>query len=202
MIFSASVTNFFPTVVGTLGYGRVESLLLTAPPYVLGVIFAFITAWHADRTGERYWHVTAPLYVAVAAFIIAATTTKIAPRYLSMMLMIPGVYSGFVVALGWISNIIPRPPAKRAAALAMITAVGNTSSIYASYLYQKSMGPRYVAAMSVCSASAFVAIAAATVLRRVLVSLNKKLDAGGVVDGCISKVSEGQDGNKGFKYLL
>lgn len=31
---TGSVTNFFPTVVATLGYGNIESLLLTAPPYV------------------------------------------------------------------------------------------------------------------------------------------------------------------------
>lgn len=60
-----------------------------------------------------------------------------------MMLMVPGMYSGYVVALGWISNTLPRPPAKRAAALAAINAVSNTSSIYASYMYPQSAGPRY-----------------------------------------------------------
>jgi MFS family permease len=94
IVSSASVTNFFPTVVQTLRYGRVESLLLTAPPYVLAVITAFINAWHADRTGERYFHITLPLYIAVIAFIIAATTTATAPRYLAMMLMPPGIYTG------------------------------------------------------------------------------------------------------------
>lgn len=29
-----TVTNFFPTVVATLGYSDIKSLLLTAPPYV------------------------------------------------------------------------------------------------------------------------------------------------------------------------
>src|SRR5271167_3080659 len=53
IVFSGSVTNFFPTVVQTLGYGKIESLLLTAPPYVLGVICTFTNAWHAGRTGER-----------------------------------------------------------------------------------------------------------------------------------------------------
>lgn len=53
------------------------------------------------------------------------------------------MYSGYVVALGWISNTLPRPPAKRAAALAAINAVSNTSSIYASYMYPQSAGPRY-----------------------------------------------------------
>jgi hypothetical protein len=133
IVASGSVTNFFPTVVATLGYGNIVSLLLTAPPYVLCVITAFLNAWHADRTGERYLHITLPLWVCVAAFIIAAATTATGPRYFAMMLMVPSVYTGYVVALAWISNTLPRPPAKRAAALAWINAVSNTSSIYASY---------------------------------------------------------------------
>lgn len=120
-VAAGSVTNFFPyvretsfhspdkrnsadekihrTVVATLGYGNVDSLLLTAPPYVLAVITTFLNSWHADRTGERFWHVAAPLFFAVIAFIIAAATTKTGPRYLAMMLMVPGVYTGYVVAL-------------------------------------------------------------------------------------------------------
>ena len=34
MVASGSVTNFFPTVVATLGFNTINSLLLTAPPYV------------------------------------------------------------------------------------------------------------------------------------------------------------------------
>lgn len=111
-VASGTVTNLFPTVVGTLGYSDVVSLLLTVPPYALGVMTTFLNAWHADRTGERYFHITLPLYFAVIAYIIAATTTKTGPRYLAMMMMVPGVYTGYVVALAWISNILPRPPAK------------------------------------------------------------------------------------------
>jgi MFS family permease len=58
IVSSASVTNFFPTVVKTLGYGNVETLLLTAPPYVLAVITTYLNAWHADRTGERFVSLT------------------------------------------------------------------------------------------------------------------------------------------------
>ena len=111
-VASGTVTNLFPTVVKTLGYSDVISLLLTVPPYMLAVITSFLNAWHADRTGERYFHITLPLYFAVIAFIIAATTTAIGPRYFAMMLMPAGVYTGYVVALGWISNTLPRPPAK------------------------------------------------------------------------------------------
>ncbi|MCJ1252059.1 hypothetical protein MMC30_009297 [Trapelia coarctata] len=203
IVASGSVTNFFPTVVATLGYNDINSLLLTAPPYVLTVITAFLNAWHADRTGERYFHITLPLYVAVVAFIIAATTTSLAPRYLSMMLMVPGVYTGYVVALAWISNTLPRPPAKRAAALAAINAVSNTSSIYASYMYPKSAGPRYEVAMAVNCVTAFIAICCATVLRFILVSLNKKLDRGEIIEGAVAE-HEGvpeEAAKKGFRFL-
>lgn len=198
IVSSASVTNFFPTVVETLQYGNIETLLLTAPPYCLAVICAFANAWNADRTGERYFHVTLPLYISVAAFIIAAATTDVAPRYVSMMLMVPSFYSGYVVALGWISSTLPRPASKRAAALAAINCVSNASSIYASYMYPDSDAPRFVPAMSVNCATAFMAILSATALRFILVRLNRKLDRGEAVDGSVP----GQASARGFRYLV
>jgi hypothetical protein len=104
LVSAGSVTNFFPSVVGTLGYNTINTLLLTVPPYVLAVITSMLNAWHADKTGERYWHITLPMYVAIVAFILAAATTSTAPRYVAMMLMVPGVYTGYVVALAWVSN--------------------------------------------------------------------------------------------------
>jgi MFS family permease len=230
IVASASVTNFFPTVVATLGYNNIISLLLTAPPYVLCVITAFINAWHADRTGERYFHITLPLWLCVASFIIAASTTATAPRYFAMMLMVPSVYTGYVVALAWISNTLPRPPAKRAASLALINAVSNTSSIYSSYsefsfhistqsvlwilvantklVYPQSAGPRYVVAMSVNCATAFIAICAATLLRFILVRLNKQLDAGMEVHGAVNDKEVDEHGlpvegaKHGFRYRV
>jgi len=135
------------------------------------------------------------------AYILAAATTKTGPRYFAMMLMVPGVYSGYVVALAWISNSLPRPPAKRAAALAFINAISNTSSIYASYMYSPSAAPRYVVAMSVNCAMAAMAIIAATTLRFILVSLNKKLDQGIYVEGAINSGTT-EAGKKGFRFRI
>ncbi|KAI6090565.1 major facilitator superfamily domain-containing protein [Hypoxylon rubiginosum] len=201
IVASGSVTNFFPAVVKTLGYNNVNTLLLTCPPYVLTVICTFINAWHADRTGERYWHIMLSLVVAMAAFILAAATTSLAPRYVAMMLMVPGVYCAFVVALAWISNTLPRPPAKRAAALAFINAVSNASSIYASYMYEDRMAPRYVIAMSVNCGTIFLSMIAATVLRFMLVRLNKKLDRGDFVEGAINAIP-GEATQHGFRFKV
>jgi len=137
----------------------------------------------------------------VFAYILAAATIKTGPRYLAMMLMVPGVYTGYVVALAWISNSLPRPPAKRAAALAFINAISNTSSIYASYMYSPSAGPRYVVAMSVNCAMAAMAIISAIILRFILVGLNKKLDQGIYVEGAINSGTT-EAGKKGFRFKI
>jgi len=200
IVASGTVTNFFPAVVKTLNYGDVETLLLTAPPYVLAVAITYLNATHADKTGERYLHIAIPMTVAIIAYIIAATTMNTGARYFAMMLMVPSVYSAFVVALAWISNTMPRPPAKRAAALAFINAVSNCSSIYASYLYYGA--PKYTTAMVVNCSTAFIAVCTATVMRWHLVKLNKKLDAGIYVPGAIN----GRPGESGamntFRYKV
>lgn len=205
IVSSASVTNFFPTVVATLGYSHIHSLLLTAPPYCLAVLTTFANAWHADRTGERYLHVVLPLCISLVAFILAAATTRTAPRYVGMMLMPASFYAGYIVVLAWISNCLPRPPAKRAAALALINAISNATSIYASYMYNTKFSPRYVIAMTVDCVTVLIAILAATALRLLLVKLNKKLDKGESVDGMtggnITNV-EAEIENKGFRFLV
>lgn len=200
-VAAGTVTNFFPTVVQTLGYSDVQTLLLTAPPYVLAVIAIYANAAHADRTGERFWHIAGPLSIAIIAYIIAATTLNIAARYVAMMLMVGSVYSAFVVELSWISNTMPRPPAKRAAALAFINAVSNCSSIYASYLYPKTAAPRYTVAMIVNCVMAVIAICAAVVLRFMLVRLNKKLDKGIFVEGAINGLP-GEAARNGFRFKI
>ncbi|KAJ4376564.1 hypothetical protein N0V86_006677 [Didymella sp. IMI 355093] len=204
IVSSASVTNFFPTVVKTLNYDNIHTLLLTAPPYVLAVFTTFLNAWHADRTGERFWHIVLPLCVGVAAFILAACTHSTAPRYVAMMLMVPGVYTGYVVALAWISNSMPRPPAKRAAALAFINAVSNTSSIYASYMYPQPKNgaqPNLTVPLSVDCATAGLAIIMTVVMRIILGRLNKKLDRGEHVEGAINAVP-GEAQERGFRFLV
>ena len=62
-----------------------------------------------------------------------------------------------------------------------------------------------VVAMSVNCVTAFIAICAATLLRFVLVNLNKKLDRGEAVEGAVVSMGEGIPGEaarKGFRFVL
>ncbi len=77
---SASVNNFFPSVVGGLGFSRNKTYGLTAPPFVLCVFCMLINGFHSDRKRERYLHIVCPLAITVVANIIAVSTLNIAAR--------------------------------------------------------------------------------------------------------------------------
>ncbi|KAL4933996.1 MFS transporter [Aspergillus undulatus] len=142
-IMGLCFSYFFPTITQSLGYGTTTTLLLTAPPWIWSVLVALPNAWHADRTGERFFHYLGPALACIIGYIIAMTTQSTAPRYVSMFLMTTGYASGFVM-LAWISSTIPRPPAKRAAAIGIVNAMGNIGSIPGSYIFPAKFGPYYV----------------------------------------------------------
>ena len=210
-VSSGTINSFFPTIVATLGKGTFETLLLTAPPYLLACFVALGVSFSADRTGERYFHFTVPLWTSIVGFIISASTTSTAPRYFAMMIMLPGVYTAFIVGMAWVANTLPRPPAKRAAALALANACGNISSIWGAYLYPTSSSPRYLIAMGTNTGTALMSIIVATIFRFILIRINKKLDreegqylstaASGDVEGKHTTVSD-MPSKKGFRYLV
>jgi hypothetical protein len=49
--------NFFPTLVETLGYNRIITLLLAAPPYVLTVFYSPVLY----RVPGRFWFYMYPI---------------------------------------------------------------------------------------------------------------------------------------------
>ncbi|KAJ0322572.1 hypothetical protein COL922a_013744 [Colletotrichum nupharicola] len=197
---------FFLTITEGLGYGQTVTLLLTAPPWIFAVLVSLPNAWHADKTGERFFHYVVPLLTCMLGYIISATTTTTAPRYVSLFLMTVGFASGFVI-LAWISNTIPRPAAKKAAAMAMVNAMGNIGSIAGSYIWPAKYGPYYVESFGAEIALLGSAAIAALGLRFYLRAQNKKLDREEAMQDSVeagAKDFVGYDGMtevKSFRYL-
>lgn len=194
---SAGVTNFFPTVVSTLGYDRTVTLALTAPPFVLCCITMLVVGFHSDRVGERYWHISLPLVITLFANIIAVSTLNTAARYTAMMLMPASFYAAVVVLLSWITGTLNQPVAKRASAIALIISVCNTSNIWTPYLYNSA--PRYFVAFTVNLVAAAAAILVATISRFYLQRQNQKLNDGKLVGK--SGPTKAQI-TSGFRYQL
>jgi len=61
LITAQSFNNFFPSIVGTLGYNSTNTLLLTSPPYFFAFIVSLAISFHAAHKGERGWHIAVPM---------------------------------------------------------------------------------------------------------------------------------------------
>ena len=88
----------------------------------------------------------------ILGYIVAISTMSIAGRYVSMFFMASGfagactalcrcycflsrcgIYPGNALMLVWLANAVPRPPAKRSAAIALVNAGGNIGTMSVAY---------------------------------------------------------------------
>jgi len=175
-VIGLSFNAFFPTLTGTLGFGYVPTLLMSSPPWLFSCIISVIVAWSSDRTQEKFWHITGPICMGIVGFIISMSTEVVAARYVALFLQ-AGSYAGFIVFYSWISSSFPRPPAKRAVAIALINAFSQLGNVAGSYVwdleengYRKSYG--------IVLSMFGITIVGCYCFKLILVNLNKKLDAG------------------------
>ncbi|KXX79236.1 hypothetical protein MMYC01_205621 [Madurella mycetomatis] len=124
-LLSQTFQYFFPSIVETLGYGDIETLWLTAPAQVSGSFAAHLLAdtsgGECSRNGDNCaW----------------------SPFFRHVLDAHGGCLDQII--LSWVANSFPRPMVKRSVAVAIANMVGNTASIYGSYMYPKESAPQYV----------------------------------------------------------
>ena len=134
-ILSQTFQYLFPSIVLTLGYGRIETLLLTVPVWFVTWCSALAVTWSADRTSDRSIHIICLLTVSAVGNAIVGGTTSVGARFFGMFLMPMGAVSAFQIIVAWVANSFIRPMVKRSAAIAICNAIGNCASIYGTYFY-------------------------------------------------------------------
>ncbi|KAG1877314.1 hypothetical protein F4604DRAFT_1954918 [Suillus subluteus] len=174
-----------------MGYNATTSLLLCAPPWILGTATLFVVARHSDVTGDRFWHIVCPLLVGIAGFVIAISTMNTAIRYLSLFLMAQSP-AAYVVSLTWVLNTFSQSQSKRAAAIALINTISSTGFISSSYFWPSSWGPSYVNSYLICILASVMSIAMCWVFRGHLSRCNEAAEAEEKVLGL----------PEGFRYIL
>lgn len=111
-LLSQTFQYFFPAIVGTLGYGAIDTLWLTAPvwvsrhvlPYPIYLLtmdlrqfatflISIFVTWTSARTGDRSIHIICLMLVAVVGNAIATATTNTGARFFAMFLMPVGAVS-------------------------------------------------------------------------------------------------------------
>lgn len=126
---NGAMSNYFPSVVQTLGFNEVHTLLLTVPPYLIAVLVSLVNNRSADYYSNSSFHVIWPLILAILGYAVAATSTNVVARYGAMLLMVIGGNGTNAVLLAWVQKTMIRPRIKRACATAFVNAFGNVAQV-------------------------------------------------------------------------
>lgn len=208
-VVGLSFNAYFPSLTGTLGFPYVPTLLMSAPPWVFSCIISLINAWHSDKQQEKFWHIVGPIIGGIVGFIISMSTLNHAARYVALFLQASS-YAGFIVFYSWISSSFPRPPAKRAVAIAMINAFSQLGNVAGSYVWDlKDNG--YRKSYGIVLSMFGVTIAGCWAIRWLLLRLNTQLESDEVAAATnnaperhVDFVEGGEEVRmvKGFRYLV
>lgn len=113
-----------------------------------------------------------------------------------------GAVSAYQIILAWVANSFPRPLVKRSAAIALANMIGNTASIYGSYMWPSSSGPRYIPGGSATAAIALLVAIIAFVIRTVHAKMNRQLEEAESSEDIPSDSNNSEASAVGFRYIL
>lgn len=190
---------FFPAIVNSLGYGKIESLLLTAPVWFATFLTSLLVTYTSGRFHDHAWHIVCLLIVACIGNIIMIATLQNGARFFAMFLLPIGAYSAYEIIVAWVASSFPRPTVKRSATVAICNMFGNTATIYGAYMYTD--GPRYVAGGAAVAAVCLLVAVTAFCIRIMLKRQNIQLDKSEqeqIANGTAPSSIPGY----GFRYIL
>ncbi|KAG1746412.1 major facilitator superfamily domain-containing protein [Suillus lakei] len=191
-----SFAMYFPTIVATMGFDTTVTLLLATPPWVLATISAFAISRYSDKTQKRYIFIFVPNVCTALGFIISMCTMNTVARYVSTFL-ITQFAAGQIVLWAWINNTFAREPAKRAVAIAVISAMSAIGNIIGSFVWPLSWGPTYRYSYAICLTVLGVSTAMLGVMYLHLRRLNERIEKN-EKDATDIRVLR----DRGFRYLL
>ncbi|KAK3315600.1 major facilitator superfamily domain-containing protein [Apodospora peruviana] len=201
-LLSQTFQYFFPSIVGTLKYGKIETLWLTVPVWFATFLISVCVTWTSAKTKDRSIHIFCLMLLAAVGNAIATGATSVGARFFAMFLMPMGAVSSYQIILSWIANSFPRPMVKRSACLAIANMIGNTASIYGSYMYPASAAPQYIPGGSANAVICLLVGSLALGLRFLHIRENKKLEQAerSRAAGVVEEASEDRRGD-GFRYI-
>ncbi|KAL3433032.1 major facilitator superfamily domain-containing protein [Aspergillus tetrazonus] len=209
-VVGLSFNAFFPSLTETLGFAYVPTLLMSAPPWVFSCLFSLCVAWSSDRYQEKV-HCCSLRRPLPPSRLIRWVRSILSLSFPHLLILL----TSFIVFYSWISTSFPRPPAKRAVAIAMVNAFSQLGNVAGSYVWDlKENG--YRKSYGIVTAMFGVAIVGCLIFKLILEALNKKLaeaEAVEVSSGAGAAQQGGMHGgegdmdeslrmHKGFRYLV
>ncbi len=128
VIGTTGVAVWLPQIVKAFGLTTMQTGFVAAIPSLAMAIAMVASGRHADRTGERVWHVAAPFLASAAGFLLAAATASPIVGMIGLTVGAAGV--GAATPNIWIFPTTLLTGGAAAAAVALINSVGSTGGFF------------------------------------------------------------------------
>lgn len=201
----SSMPVFLPTIINAMGFDRLSSQGLSAPPFLFAFVIVLLTAYLSDRCQSRSVPMMIHASMAMAGYLVLtlAGTMKVQShivRYLAVYPICAGFFSAVTIIITWTVNNQDSDEGK-GTGMAVLNVVGQMGPLVGTRLYPDSDGPYYVKGMAVCAGAMGMVVLLAFALRIVLKRENarrrgrwKEAEGEGLVGGDAL--------SKGFIYMI
>jgi len=174
----SSMPVFLPTIVSQMGFTRLASQGLSAPPFLFSFLIVLLTAFLSDRYQSRSVPMMLHAALATAGYTFLAVAgamqfSHTIPRYLAVFPICAGFFSAVTLVITWTVNNQTSDEGK-GTGMAILNVIGQLGPLLGTRLYPDSDGPFYVKGMAVCAGSMAVVVALAFALRVVLKRENSR----------------------------
>lgn len=110
------------------------------------MILAF--CFGADHFKRKPLFLSCAAGISAACMIILVAVNNNMVKYVFLIFSFGLIYATPPLTLTWVPNILAAPAPKRAVAIALVNALGNSASIYGVFLWPKTDAPRYIPGFS------------------------------------------------------
>lgn len=167
-----------PQIIKNMGYTSSNAQLMTIPPYMIGAISAWVSAFFADRLKWRMPFILGAQVIIVIAFVILYTKVddienNVGVCYFAVILACVGFYPITPGTNTWAVNNLAGPM-KRAQGVAFVAGFGNIGGIIGSNIYLEREKPKYPTGFGVSFGMACLGIVSCLALEMLYYFINTR----------------------------
>ncbi|KAK8128980.1 transporter [Apiospora sp. TS-2023a] len=134
-------TTFLPLVVKGMGYSGNDATLMSAPPFIAGVIGLLLIVRSSDRFRERSLHTVFGMCLGVVGCVVMAVSDRNALRYGFAYVCMAGVFVGGPLLAVWLAG---NTPWKGARSIVLgVNGWSNVAGVIAGQIFRDRYAPRY-----------------------------------------------------------
>jgi hypothetical protein len=144
MMSATPITNYLPTIIKTAGFSTTESNLLTAPSYIINLIFSIIIARSSDRFGNVAFHALIGSIWSLIGFVVLEVLPDTSNKWslYGAALFCASAPSWHGMQIAWMSSNLA-PLGKRTLALGAVIGAANINGVPGSQIYAASDAPYF-----------------------------------------------------------